>query len=88
MECQTWWETNCLYLEPEVRQAFVVAYHNEHMREEFARIGAEAKDIQETSAKVMAFPEILLKAIKLPPLSESETEFLETTDTASPGSKA
>jgi hypothetical protein len=88
MECQTWWETHCLYLEPEVRQAFLVAYHNEGTRDEFVRIGAEAKLIQEAWAKVIAFPAVLFKAIKLPPLSESETESLDTKDPASPGANA
>jgi hypothetical protein len=88
MECQTWWETHCLYLEPEVRQAFLVAYHNEHMRDEFVRIRAEANLIQEAWAKVTAFPEVLFRAIKLPPLSEAETKSLETKDPASPGSTA
>ncbi len=26
MKCQSWWERNCLYLEPKVREAFVAAY--------------------------------------------------------------
>jgi hypothetical protein len=58
------------------------------MRDEFVRVRAEAKLIQEAWAKVIAFPEVLFKAIKLPPLSESETESLDTKDPASPGAKA
>jgi hypothetical protein len=75
--CEAWWEKNCLYLEPSVRQAFVVAYSNAHMRDEFVRIRAEAKLITEAWGKVMAFPDILFNAVQLPPLTEAEIKALQ-----------
>ena len=79
LACQAWWEKNCLYLEPNVRQAFVVAYTNEHLRSEFVRIGADSTLITNASDKVMAFPNILFEAIQLPPLSETESKALDRT---------
>ncbi len=76
LACQTWWEKNCLYLEPNVRQAFVVAYTNEHNRSQFVKIGADSKLISDAWDKVMEFPNILFEAIKLPPLSETESKAL------------
>lgn len=74
--CQTWWENNCLYLEPKVRQAFVDAYTNAHLRAEFIRARSEARFIREAWDKIMAFPNVLFEAIQLPPLTEVESEAL------------
>ena len=74
--CQSWWEKNCLYLEPKVRQAFVEAYMNAHLRAEFVRARAESKYITDAWDKVMAFPNVLFEAIQLPPLTTAETQTL------------
>jgi hypothetical protein len=81
IECQTWWEQNCLYLEPDVRQAFVVAYSNAQIRDEFVRIRADSQLILEASQKITAFPDILFNAVKLPPMSETETKILQAVPT-------
>lgn len=74
--CQSWWERNCLYLEPKVREAFVAAYSSAHLRAEFLQAGAESKFVVEAWAKVTAFPNILFEAVQLPPLTETETNAL------------
>lgn len=76
MGCQSWWEKNCLYLEPKVRQAFVEAYMNAHLRAEFVQARAESKYITEAWDKVMAFPNVLFEAIQLPPLTTAESKAL------------
>ncbi len=77
MACQEWWEKNCLYLDPRVREAFVVAYTNAHLRAEFVRVHADATYITEAWDKVKAFPETLFAAVQLPGLSELETMALQ-----------
>lgn len=77
LACQAWWERNCLYLEPSVRQAFLVAYSNAQMRDEFVRMRADSKVITELWGKVMAFPDILFNAVQLPPLTEIEIAALK-----------
>jgi len=75
--CQTWWEQNCLYLEPNVRQAFVEAYMNAHLRNDFIRVRAEAHFITDAWAKVMAFPNILFASVQLPAMSELEVKAVQ-----------
>lgn len=77
LACQSWWEANCLYLEPSVRQAFLVAFTNEQMRSQFVRAGASSEYITNAWEKVMAFPPILFEAIHLPALSEVEAKSLK-----------
>ena len=74
--CQTWWENNCLYLEPEVQRAFLTAYQSEHTRRAFLRIHAKVEDVLAASEKVHAFPKILFEAVQLPPLSEAQVKAL------------
>jgi hypothetical protein len=78
--CQSWWEKNCLYLEPKVRQAFVEAYMNANLRAEFIRAHAESKFIIEAWNKIMAFPNVLFESIQLPPLTPTENEALIPND--------
>ena len=85
--CQSWWEKNCLYLEPKVRQAFVEAYSNAHMRAEFLRASADSKYIMDAWAKIIAFPNILFEAVQLPPLTETESKVLGENDETGTGQK-
>lgn len=73
LECQEWWDQNCLYLEPAVRPAFVDAYTGFNTRQQlFLMGGAKASDITDAWTKVAAFPEIMFKSVQLPILSPSE----------------
>lgn len=85
LECQAWWEQNCVYLEPTVRHAFVVAYSNAHMRNEFVQMRAEAKLIIDAWHKVMEFQEILFAAVQLPAMSEVEVKAIQGEVTATGG---
>ncbi len=76
--CQQWWEQNCLYLEPEVREAFVRAYtavgaHGSLLQD---RTGTEA--IKQNWREIIRFPEVLFPAVQLPPLSELEKKAVES----------
>jgi SAM-dependent MidA family methyltransferase len=74
IQCQKWWDEHCVYLEPQVRQAFVVAYSSEHLRAQLVSARAPSEEIIEVFDKVMEFPNILFKAVALPPLSQAEAE--------------
>ena len=88
LTCQAWWERNCLYLEPSVRQAFLVAYSNAQMRDEFVRVRADSKVITEAWEKVMAFPDTLFNAVQLPPMTEIEIKALKYESSAGSASGA
>jgi hypothetical protein len=72
-ECQAWWEENCLYLEPAVREAFLQAYaavgYQAVLLDAKDR-GEEARaEIRRNRKLIAAFDQTLLKAIDRPPLS-------------------
>lgn len=73
-ECQNWWDANCLYLEPEVREAFSLAYTSYSSRNSMLRSRFPAEDIIAVWDRFSAFPDILFAAVKLPALTEAEQE--------------
>jgi hypothetical protein len=77
MECQKFWEENCLYLEPEVRQAFALAYTSFANRRQLVDAAAEAKFVIEAWRNVMDFPNVLFDAIKLPRFTEVEKKIVK-----------
>lgn len=76
VECQSWWEQNCIYLEATVREAFVNAYSSAHGHNALIRSRSDVPDIKESWASIIAFPNVLFKAIQLPALSELEAKAL------------
>jgi hypothetical protein len=80
IECQAWWEQNCIYLEPTVREAFVSAYGAAHGHNALMRGRAEVKVITESWSLITGFPNILFQAVQLPTLSELEAKALGVTD--------
>ena len=76
LECQSWWEQNCVYLEPTVREAFVVAYGAAHTHNSLIRGHAEVTLVQSNWKSITAFPDTLFQAIQLPALSELEAKAL------------
>lgn len=76
IKCQEWWEKNCLYLEPKVRDAFVAAYSAAHSHHAYVQARAESKMLNENWDLITKFPNLLFEAIQLPPLTEAETKAL------------
>lgn len=76
LKCQEWWEKNCLYLEPEVRDAFVAAYSAAHSHHAYVQARAESKILTENWELITKFPNVLFEAIQLPPLTEAEAKAL------------
>ena len=74
--CQSWWEQNCLYLEPEVRHAFVDAYSAAAMHNQLVRSRPDYKVIQENWKRITSFPDFVFRAVQLPPMSPAEAESL------------
>lgn len=64
-DCEMWWERNCLYLEPEVRTAFVNAYRGLSNARLFSQHGFHS-DVAEQKRHFDEFPDILLRASRLP----------------------
>ena len=69
-QCQAWWEQNCIYLEPTVREGFVKAYRAASDHNQLLQERAEVETIKESWSLITAFPNILFQAVQLPALSE------------------
>ena len=76
MECQTWWEQNALYLEPQVRDAFNRAYHAAAAHRSLVHIQyhdvASLANANENWQLVMAPGDIIMEAVALPALNDLE----------------
>ena len=76
IDCQSWWEQNCIYLEPGVREAFVTAYGAANDHNSLVKGRVEVSVIQSNWKSITAFPNVLFQAIQLPALSELEAKAL------------
>ena len=79
LKCQEWWEKNCLYLEPKVRDAFVSAYSAAHSHHAYVQARSDSELVRENWNRIVTFPNILFEAVQLPPLTESESKALMPT---------
>ena len=73
-ECQSWWERNCIYLEPAIREAFVIAIGAANSHSALVKGRAEADLIQSNWKSLTEFPNLLFHAVQLPALSELEAK--------------
>ena len=71
MECQTWWESNCLYLSSNVRSSFQYAFsaafkYNDLNEKE------KAKELK----RIKLVGDLIVSAVELPTIGEKESEVL------------
>ena len=72
-ECKEWWNNNCLYLEPDAREAFITSYISASMHKEIR----DSKDTVETKRNwtaIISAGEVLVKSVELPTITSFETE--------------
>lgn len=79
IKCQEWWEKNCLYLEPNVREAFVASYSAAHMHRALTQGRTDRVALAENWDQITKFPNILFEAVQLPALSNVESKALAIT---------
>lgn len=76
IECQTWWNHNCLYLEPEARDAFSNAYfsaaHHQQFSQSLPRKAADIELLKKNFDNIKTAGDIILKAVQLPGLTPQE----------------
>ncbi|BCZ77008.1 hypothetical protein PTKU64_06830 [Paraburkholderia terrae] len=81
-ECQTWWEKNCLYLEPAAREAFSKAYiaagsHQGYLRMADPDRSSQAVElIMRNWQAVEDAGNIIVESVALPGLTNAERETL------------
>ncbi|CAG4919194.1 hypothetical protein [Paraburkholderia saeva] len=76
VECQTWWEHNALYLEPQVREAFNRAYFAAASHRSLVNVPdreeSTAATVRENWKLIMEAGDVILEAVELPALNERE----------------
>jgi len=77
MECQDWWDKNCLYLEPKSREAFNRCYDAAFRHRDLLKGRANSKDIRENWSTVMEAGKVIIEAVALPAIKDLETKTLE-----------
>lgn len=74
LKCQTWWERNCLYLSPLVRESFSDAYSSAHSHHAYLQSRADSKLVQENWARIMKAGNDIVTAVQLPGLTSAERD--------------
>lgn len=75
MECQTWWENNCLYLEEKARKAFRTAYTCAFNHKDYLKDRSNPQLVKDNWADVVAAGEALANAVALPPVGDLVKEY-------------
>lgn len=76
-ECQSWWDSNCLYLDTESREAFIRAYRAAHIHESLLRelsSGQSPEKIEKNWEKIVTAGTVIAQGVALPPITEFLTE--------------
>ncbi|EIY6182742.1 hypothetical protein MND25_004727 [Vibrio parahaemolyticus] len=69
MECQLWYNQNCLYLSSDAREAFLLAYSALAMHGELVQDRTNPQAVKSNYLDMTNAGQIILKAVELPPLS-------------------
>jgi hypothetical protein len=76
LKCQDWWDKNCLYLEPDVRQAFIQSYTAAHSHRTLVDARPKPDVVTEHWDRVMRVGDLILAAVQLPALTSVEKQLL------------
>lgn len=74
MECQDWWNKNCLYLEADAREAFIHAYLTAGDHHLLVKSHGRAEDVKSSWAIIMLPGKLIVKGVELPPIAEDEPQ--------------
>lgn len=86
MECQEWFNNNCLYLSAEAREALSDAYFAAHMHSSLLADRSNPEAVKENWDKIMGLGAKIVQAAELPTLGERGARLIEKKEhlTASP----
>jgi hypothetical protein len=74
IKCEQWWKNNSLYLSPDARKAFHVAYFAAHMHKTFIADRSRPDAVNENFARIMVAGDKIAEGAGLPPLGNLESE--------------
>lgn len=76
VKCQEWWVKNCLYLSPNVYEAFRQAYHAADLHSSLLEI-RDKKEIKENWDRMESVGRVIVKAVALPSWGDKEYKPVE-----------
>lgn len=76
MDCQEWWDNNCLYLTAEARQAFSHAYMTAHTYDAIRRT-QDTQLVQHETDVITRAGKIIVQGVELPTISEGEEKRIQ-----------
>ena len=79
-KCQAWWEQNCVYLEPQVRDGFLDAYSAAASHAQLLQGRENVQLVKDNWSRITRFPDILFDAVELPRFNEREQKALNLVD--------
>lgn len=77
MECQEWWDNNCLYLDPRSREAFRYAYMCAHNHKSFKQDRSNVELVKKNWADILAAGEALVEGVAMPTIGDLEGEYID-----------
>jgi len=77
MKCQEWWVNNCLYLAPDVREAFRDSYHAAFLHSDLLYAREDASVIRDNFSRIRQAGQVIVKAVALPSWGDQEYKPLE-----------
>ena len=78
MECQEWWENNCLYLDAQARGVFLEAIHSASHHASFKADRKNAELVIENWDRITRAGEVIVESVNLPSLGEKEKKLLKS----------
>ena len=84
IECQTWWDSNCLYLDAQSREAFVRAFRAAHIHESLLPGRSQGEPgtdiIKDNWDDIVSAGNAIVQGAALPPIKDLTTEGILTKD--------
>lgn len=78
LECQEWWDNNCLYLGPEARAAFNTAYRCASNHQEYLKDRSNPQLVKDNWKDIVDAGEAIVKSAELPSLGEKEANIIQS----------
>jgi len=77
LQCENWWNNNCLYLDPQSRQAFFDSYYAASQHSKLFQRN-DADGVMENINKIEKAGQVIVKGTSLPTIGELESKFIKT----------
>jgi hypothetical protein len=82
LECQAWWERNCLYLSPQARDSFNRAYFAAGQHRELVQDRTNSDAVKANWQLILVAGEHIVAGVELPSLGARESQTTEPLDAA------